>query len=349
MPTDPKQDRRKKGTRHRPTGSSPEMTAVVQFLAGVDIFARLSDSELEIIESIMREVRLSDGETLFDEGDKGDELFIIQTGRVGVMVSTETGEPVELTRLGERDFLGEMSIFQDQPRSAGCVALQASRLFSIHKSEFFALIQDYPKTAGTIMRNMLSVTASRLQNTGRFLNDMVRWGDEARKRAVTDDFTGLYNRRFWDSAVGSEFKRAVSTGDEMTVVMVDLDHFGTLNKQYGEKVCDSIILDTSKIFFDEFDSTDILTRYGGDEFAFILPGRSAENANRICNSVCERISRLDNLRCNREGITQITASMGIASYPEHADEVKKLVNYADAALYRAKEAGRNRAEVYSKG
>ena len=326
-----------------------EMTAEINFLAGVGIFAGLSREELGIIASISEEIRPTDGERLFDEGDYGEELFIIRSGRVAVMVTLETGEQVEVARFTEREFLGEMSFFQDQPRSAGCIAMEESRLYSIHKSDFFALISAHPKTAATIMRNMLSETASRLQNTGKFLDEMVRWGDEARRRALTDDFTGLYNRRFWDSAVGSELKRAASSGDEMTVVMVDLDHFGTLNKQYGEKVCDSIILDTSKIFFDEFESGDILTRYGGDEFAFLLPGRSAGDAYTICSSVCKRISRLDNLKHCRGEIGEITASIGIASYPEHANEVKKLVDYADTALYRAKEAGRNRAEIYSRG
>ncbi len=119
------------------------------------------------------------------------------------------------------------------------------------------------------MQRMLNTATGRLQKTGAFLSDMVKWGENARIRAVTDDFTGLYNRRFFDEAIVDMVTESIRAGEPLSLVILDLDRFGLLNSEYGESIGDEVILSVIPVFVAAFGKEDILARYGGDEFAFL--------------------------------------------------------------------------------
>jgi diguanylate cyclase (GGDEF)-like protein len=208
-------------------------------------------------------------------------------------------------------------------------------------------MENNPEIATRMMYRMLNITTSRLKNTGNFLSDMVQFGETARKRAVTDEFTGLYNRRFLEDAVEEQFSLAKRSKKPLTIAMVDLDHFGTLNKEYGEQVGDRVLLEAVEVFRNVFVQNEILIRYGGDEFTFILPGATSVQARKLCNRVCEKLRKLTVLEGFNGSIRRVTSSIGIASYPEHAQSLKKLMECADSALYQAKEKGRNRTAILS--
>ena len=207
------------------------------------------------------------------------------------------------------------------------------------------------------MYKMLHTTTGRLQATGAFLSDMVKWGEAARIRAVTDDFTGLYNRRFFDDAIEKAVIQARLTSRPFTLAMVDLDRFGTLNSQYGEAAGDAVLQAAVSVFRSVFREKDILSRYGGDEFAFILPETGGREALERCRKLGEKLRELDILstftplenqeRSDHSGlITTLGASIGLAVCPAHAGSAKDLLEKADQALYRAKEAGRDCAVLY---
>ena len=112
-----------------------------------------------------------------------------------------------------------MSIFDNSPRSATCRTKEKSSLLSLKGPDFFALMETHPEIAVKTMYRMLNITTERLKNTGNFLSDMVQWGAEARKRAVTDDFTGLFNRRFFDSTIEDKFTEASLNRKPLSVAM----------------------------------------------------------------------------------------------------------------------------------
>ncbi|HOV65049.1 MAG TPA: GGDEF domain-containing protein [Spirochaetia bacterium] len=321
-------------------------------LRSVDIFSNLTDEELSVVRSCMEERVFHSVETLFNEGDPGDELFVVLNGAVSISVRLADGEELSISEAGTGSFFGEMSIFEHAPRSATCRTKGESTLLCLKGSDFFTLIDTHPSIAVKIMYRMLQITTDRLKKTGNFLSDMVQWGAEARKRAVTDDFTGLFNRRFFDTAIEDKFREAAVNGLPLSLAMVDLDHFGSLNKEHGEQVCNSIILAAVGVFRTVFGERNILVRYGGDEFSFILSGMASAEAKEKCSTVCSLIRELtvlDDLCTDTEhGLPRkmVTASIGIASYPEHAQSVKELLEKSDAALYRAKEEGRDRAVAY---
>ncbi|ORC32731.1 hypothetical protein B4O97_15665 [Marispirochaeta aestuarii] len=319
------------------------------FLRGVDIFSTLCAEELEILAGLLKRRLLRRGELLFSEGDDGEEMFIVESGRMGVSVALEKGGDLEVAEFGPREFFGEMSIFEGEPRSASCKAKEDCSLFSLKAGDFFSLAERYPETSNRIMHRMLNITARRLRNTNRFLTEMVSWGESARKRAVTDELTGLYNRGFFDVSLKRTISEALSAGEPLCLAMADLDGFGRLNSLHGEETCNLVIRKAAEVFRQGFSDGDILTRYGGDEFAFILPGRNLREAKELCDDICRRMQslRIETNR-NRESIL-LSTSIGIAALSDRTSFDEDLVKMADEALYRAKETGRGRALSYSGG
>lgn len=314
------------------------------FLKDIEIFSNLQEEELALVESILEKRTAQAGEVLFREGDPGKEMFIVKEGVVPIIVTLSDGEELTISRIEGGNFFGEMSIFEQAPRSATCRCESKSVLYSLKDRAFFNLMDSHPETATKILYRMLNITAERLQNTGNFLTDMVKWGEDARKRAVTDQFTGLFNRRYLDSTLEEQVREAIMRKTMFSLAMIDLDHFGDLNKEYGEQVGNDVILAAVEVFKNEFDDDDILGRYGGDEFTCIFPGQSGKEALKKCTAVCASLRKHPILEEYKGSMKKITSSIGVAEYPHHGKSVKEIQEAADSALYRAKEAGRDRAE-----
>lgn len=315
-------------------------------LGGVEIFANLTPDETAIFASHMKELRFRKGELLFREGDAGTAMYIVIEGKAGVNVRLPDGGELEVAEIGCGSFLGEMSIFEPVPRSATCVLKEDSLLMSLDGEAFFSLMDRNPRIALRVMRSMLTIVCQRLKNTGAFLSDMVQWGENARRRAITDEDTGLYNRRFLDEVIGNRFREAVKERKSFTLVMVDLDRFGVLNREYGQATCDRILRDVAGVFSTVFKPEHILARYGGDEFTFILSDTTPQIAREICERAGQELRQLEHPENGSAGNLITTASIGIASWPHHAADLKTLKERADQALYRAKEQGRDRVVVF---
>jgi len=325
-----------------------------EFLKSVRIFCDLTAEEIRDLLDLLHPRELSKGETLFQQGDPGGELFVVESGAMGIAVKLDDGKKLEIAEFKKGDFFGEMSIFEEEPRSATCYAKTRSRLLAMNGEEFFRLVQSNPPSAGKVMTRMLSVTRRRLEDTGGFLSDMVQWGEDARRRAVTDPLTGLYNRRYLEEALEEYFMKARNGSKPLSLVMLDLDHFREINEKYSEKVGDRVITAAAEVFLLFLRSTDVAARYGGDEFTFILPETDTETARSIMESIRRGIEETNLLDMAVPGsgakgkspsLAKVTTSQGLACFPDHAAEAKTLREAADSALYLAKESGRNRVVV----
>ncbi len=279
---------------------------------------------------------------IFNEGDTGEDLYIITSGAVGSTLRLPNGKQKELVTFQAGNFFGEMAIFDNAPRSATCVALEASSCLKLGKSDFFGVMDSNPRVAIEVMYRMLNITSQRLRNTSKFLLDMVRWGDDASKRAITDEITGAYNRRYLDNALDDLFITAKNSGKSLSLIMGDVDYFRKINESYGHEVGDKTIVEVVKIFKKHLRQKDILARYGGDELTVILPETHPDEALNIAEMIRKSVSDIDLFKGLEGTLKQVTTSQGIASFPIHADSLKSLKEKADQALYKAKEMGRNR-------
>jgi len=308
-------------------------------LESVGIFAGLDGEDLEALRSLMSLVHHAAGELVFAEGEAGDRLFVLVEGAVSIGLHAADGDEILVSKVQPGGFFGEMAIFDRAPRSASCRCTEPSLLLSLSAAEFAAFSRERPRAASGIMQKMLGIQAARLLDTGSLASQMVQWGEAARRRAVTDEATGLFNRRFLDDSLEGLFSRARLEGAALSLAMFDLDHFGDLNKARGQEFGDMVIVELSKTFRKAFREGDILVRYGGDEFTFVLPGADPEVAEELCSGACRLVREL---RLEAAPELRLTASIGYASFPAHASSVENLAAAADAALYRAKESGRDR-------
>ena len=325
------------------------MGQTAAFFKDVVILADLNPEELKRIAASLRRYDLEEGETLFGEGDVGGELFIVESGCVGIRVRVEDGQELEIATMSRGEFFGEMSVFEKEPRSASCVARTSCRLHSLHERDLNAIIKTAPEAAAKMMRRMLEDTRRRLGNTGEFLSDMVQWGESAHKRAITDQLTGLYNRRYLDQTFPGLVDHARNSGAAFALAIVDLDRFREINEAYSEEVGDRVILAVSEVFKRTLRDGDAAIRYGGDEFAFVLPNTESQTAVEIAESVRERVGKIDILRGLGGPVGRVTTSQGVACFPLHGDDATSLRSAADAALYEAKEQGRDRVVLARSG
>lgn len=318
------------------------MKEIISLLQNVYIFSSLEADEIEKVVKSLHTITVKEGEVIFNEGDEGNELFIVKSGKVSTSIKLPGGGEREIAEFNSGEFFGEMSIFEDAPRSATCFTRDESTLFRLHREDFFHLISAYPSIAIKIMYRMLNVTTQRLRSTGEFLSEMVRWGDDARKRAITDELTGCYNRRFLDDALNDYFESSKSSKTSLSLIMVDLDYFRDINEAYGHETGDRVLLEVVSVFKKNLREKDIIARYGGDEFTVIMPDTNLSQCKAIAGNICREVSQLTILKDLKGSHNQVTTSQGIASYPESAQDLKSLREMADQALYQAKEEGRNR-------
>ena len=313
-------------------------------LGDIDIFSGLAEGDLSVIAAKMKRRSFKKGTAVFRENEEGEELFVVADGTVVITIRSQDAEEIELSRVGRGGFFGEMSLLERAPRSATCTAVEPTECLVLAAADFDALMSEYPGAAMGVLKRMLEIAGGRLLKTGAFLSQMVQWGDSARKRAVTDAATGLFNRRYLEDSFESIVARAKREGTELSFAMFDLDRFGKLNATYGAEFCDSIILDIAAAFRRVFGEEDILVRYGGDEFCFVIP-RPAEEARKKCEEVCAAVRALE---FSKHPDLRISCSIGLASFPGSASGTEQLKERADKALYMAKEAGRDRAVAWKR-
>jgi diguanylate cyclase (GGDEF)-like protein len=160
--------------------------------------------------------------------------------------------------------------------------------------------------------------------------------------AMTDQLTGLFNRRYFLSVIEKEFSRTLRYNHPTSCLMIDIDHFKTVNDEYGHNAGDQVLVEMSQIMANCLRKSDTVARWGGEEFIILLPETPKENALQIASRILTSVSTAKFSSVPR----QITISIGLAGMPEpDIDTSEKLIVAADRALYEAKNKGRNRVEV----
>lgn len=164
------------------------------------------------------------------------------------------------------------------------------------------------------------------------------------RQAVTDELTGLANARAFHTVLARESERARRFGSPLALMMVDLDDFKSVNDSYGHRQGDEVLASVAALLRHFSRDIDAPARYGGEELAVILPQTDLDGAALLAERVREAVEDAEVGRVDAPGVVRVTASFGVAALPESARDEDGLVAVADAALYRAKRAGKNRVE-----
>ncbi|MFC4639094.1 diguanylate cyclase [Deinococcus hohokamensis] len=180
------------------------------------------------------------------------------------------------------------------------------------------------------------------QQLGLALGNL-RLRESLRQQSIRDPMTGLFNRRYLEETLEREVYRARRTGSPLSVLGIDVDHFKTFNDSYGHEAGDSVLMAVARAMQEFFRGEDIVCRYGGEEFIVVLLNASHADTLARADAFRTHIAALS-VRHDRQTLGPVTVSIGVASFPEHADLAPALLNQADQALYLAKRSGRNRVD-----
>jgi diguanylate cyclase (GGDEF)-like protein len=165
-----------------------------------------------------------------------------------------------------------------------------------------------------------------------------------REQAISDPLTGLYNRRHLAELLPRELARARRSGKPVAMILIDIDHFKRVNDSFGHSAGDVVLAAIGTLLRGKVRGGDVACRYGGEEFAVVLPETDVDSAQRRAEDIRSAIGSLD-VNYMGKPIGGITASLGIALFPDHSEDTDSLLRAADEALYAAKGAGRNRLMV----
>lgn len=275
--------------------------------------------------------------TLFISPTTNDKtLYIILQGSASVRL--EDRNDATLTELVQGQCVGEMSIIEDAPPSAFVTAVSDCRLFAIGQDVVWSLING----SHGVARNLLQVLSQRLRFDNDHIVNRSELVEQNRRNAITDALTDLHNRYWMQVMFARKIDRAKTTDKALCLAVLDLDRFKAFNDHHGHQKGDLLLQSVASALRDLFRPTDLVARFGGDEFAVLLPDTTIEQAELIGSRVREGIvKRVDGLADNQQNVT---VSVGLSAM--HAqDTLESLLRRADEALYRAKAQGRNRVST----
>jgi diguanylate cyclase (GGDEF)-like protein len=268
-------------------------------------------------------VRTDAAEPLRQVATVGHPVGLEETVRAAEALVLETGEPQAANVDAAYALAHPLRAADGEGRVTGIVSVGR------HDKPFSDSEQD-------LFHYLAGQAAVSVENVG--LHETVE------RQAVTDELTGLSNRRRFQETLAGEVARSQRFDQGLGLVMLDLDNFKQVNDTYGHQQGDVVLRDVARVLRESSRAIDLPARYGGEELAVVLPGTDLEGAYDLAERVREGIEALEFPLEDENGerrVIKITASLGAAALGDGTDDMRELVAAADAALYRAKRAGKN--------
>ena len=253
--------------------------------------------------------------------------WVAQTGRPAIVNDTSK-DPRFSPRVDRRT--------QFETRSILCAPL-------VSRGRTIGVLEIINKRGGRFTRHDLALVLTLVEPCAIAIENAILF-QRTEQLTITDDLTKLFNSRYLNLYLGREIKRCKRHGIPLSIIFLDLDGFKGINDQYGHLAGSGTLTEVGSILADGVRESDILARYGGDEFVAVLPETPASGALVIAERLRRSIE--ENQFLKSLGLSaRISASFGIASYPDHALTPEALIQKADQAMYRVKEREKNGIEV----
>ena len=303
-------------------------------LEGLELFKGVYPNDIhELLQRCDRR-DIAAGELLLSPGAKNEHVFIVLSGSLNVHVGAP--ETPILATMEAGACVGEMSIIEDRDPSAYVIGAEDTHMLVIHQTVLWEMVDASHEFA----KNLLVVLSERVRSHNRVIADSYGEIRKFERHATTDALTGLANRHAMEDTFPDEIAGCIQNDEAVTFIMIDVDDFKRFNDMFGHIAGDRVLSSVARILRTQFRPDDLLVRYGGDEFAVLLPGVDLQQALIIAERV--RVAVCGETGDGSDSLIQIPIkiSMGVAELEQGAT-MDKLIRNADEALYRAKHAGRN--------
>lgn len=281
---------------------------------------------------------LATDEALLQPDMPNHHLYLILEGELVVHLAAR--ETMQYTTLIAGDCAGDISLIDGKPPSALVVAARPTRVLAVPQDTVWSLVSQ----SHGVARNLLEIVARRMRNDNRALITSQNMRMQFERQANFDALTGVHNRHWMSEAFPRALRRGARDQQPAAIMIADIDFFKRVNDNYGHLVGDSTLREVARSMAKNLRPFDMLVRYGGEEFAILLsnthPADVRMVAERLRNLIAESKIHHDEISFN------VTISIGVA-FAQGEKTLETLLGEADKALYRAKEAGRNRVEIFS--
>jgi len=277
---------------------------------------------------------VAEGDLLLSPDRPNHCIYVVLAGRLAVHLGAL--DAPKIADLAPGACAGEMSLIEDKDPSAYVVAAEESHLMVISHNLLWQMVD----RSHAFSKNLLIVLSERVRSDNEFIATSLGVLRKAERNAVTDALTGLGNRHWMKEMFEREVTRAQHSGRTLCLMMLDVDNFKQFNDRYGHIAGDRVLVAVASALREYLRPTDLIARFGGDEFAVLLPDAESQQAVQTAERVREQIAALSPPSLS----TAVTVSIGLTARTEH-DDVSGLVHRADEAMYEAKAKGRNRVAV----
>ncbi len=298
-------------------------------LEGVGLAARQ-----ELLASAERR-NLAAGQSLITQGAQNEHMFLVVHGELGVHLESVDGEPVAIIGTGET--VGELGVLDGSAASAHVVARTECLLLAVKEEDFWRLTN----ASHAFAVNLLLKLAKRLRANNAAVSSNVQKRRQYERAAMFDGLTGIHNRRWLDETLHRMVRRHAASGGLLSVALVDVDHFKHFNDRFGHAAGDHVLTAVATTLAENVRPTDLVARFGGEEFVIIFPDTSLELAERAAERVRLAVANREMTTADGTKLPAVTISIGISQLL--VDEtVPDFLKRADLAMYQAKQGGRNR-------
>lgn len=236
-------------------------------------------------------------------------------------------------RISAETSLRELSIFIDRLWHV------TNEIISLNFQDPKELCKILDIWADVILVFITTVAEAYLKLTKSELDSYIK---RIEKLVVLDELTGLFNRRKFDEALNIEVERAIRYKRHLSLLMLDIDHFKNYNDRNGHLKGDKLLKEIAYLIMIQLRSSDYGFRYGGEEFAILLPETGKEGGLEVAERIRKSVEESGFERSEDQPLGKVSVSIGVAGCPEDAINSRALINMADMALYEAKNSGRNR-------
>ena len=282
--------------------------------------------------------KLAVDEVILSTREENHYLYVLLKGRLVIQLSKHDDIPFATVEPG--DCVGEMSIIDSRIPYEQISASEETLVLVVERETLWRMIS----VSHEISRNLLYIMSERVRYSNLVIADSLEMQRKYQRYAMTDALTGLHNRGWLDDAFDREVKRSERDQLPLSLIMIDVDNFKQYNDDYGHLAGDQVLMTVAKSIRSPLRPNDLVARFGGEEFAVLLPETNAVNAKIIAERLREHVSKADPGKLEKKSLPNVTISLGISAR-KPKDTLDMMIAAADVAMYHAKQKGKNRVEV----